>query len=371
MVHSPILLPSTSVKFDVPALDVNKKEKVGAFVVQDRPIAANTFHRYPIALTPNDARLSVRLASSAGAGGSVAVSLYDANGKMLGSGTASRSPQLPEDPEEKRIAEFTVDTTKVSGIYEVVVSTAGSRWNGPSVYNLLVESARFDVSATSLKLAVGESTSLAFSSPQVRTVTGYVTELERLETVKVGLLSQHWTFRKVPFPANEEDGPDFMRLEISAALDDPDSANFTGDLVPTLYYLKDGKTPEVAYQASKGVSSSGKLVFEGVERSGPPVYLAVETYTTLKSTKAPSLLPNPSFLVDIIYSGMIVKQEGALVATAVPGKGPAVSVFTIAAPKKLTQVPAANHKAPRARAKLRVSSDASEVKAEIPITILQ
>jgi len=370
VVHNPITLSNTATVVDIPALDVDQKEKIGAFVVKDRVIGANSFHRYPIAVTSTDARLSVQLAISPDAGGSVAVSVYDADGHKVGGDTASRSPQMPKDPAEKRIAQVTVDSSKGAGIYEVVVAAAGSRWNGPSKYNLLVEPSRFALSAKSVKLSTGESTTVVLSSPQVRTAFATVTDLERLETVKVGLLSQHWTFRKVPMPAAAESGPEFMRLELTTAVEDAESANFSGDLVPALYHLQDGK-PVVAHKASKGVSNSGKLVFEDVERSGPPVYFAVETYANLKSSKSPTLNTVPSYSVDIVYSGMIVKQEGTLAVTPATSKDPSISIFSVVAPKKLTELPAGNHKAPRARATLRISSDAREIKAEIPITIVQ
>ncbi len=369
VVHKPLELPNLPINVDIPALDVKKSVRLAALALKDQTIPANTIHRYPIALTQQDGKLSVQLAISSDSAGSVLVQVHDGEGRKVGTAVSTRSPQFPT---EERVAKISVDTTKNYGIYEVVVSTAGGRWNGPSKYNLLVEALRFRTSAKKVSLAVGETTSLSYASApgQVRGISSELGELSRLEQVKVSLMAQRWTFKRIPFPSESEGGSDNLRVEISSSVDDPDSAAFSGDFVPYLFKLKDGK-PVIAMEPNRAESIlSGDLIFEDVPRKGEPLYFAVETFDNIKDgdTVAKTI---DQFTVDIVFPGIEVKTEGKLKAEEPPSATPGLNTVVITAPTEIKNVPVSAKAVPRARATLKITSDVKDIAAEIPVTLVQ
>lgn len=376
VVHKPIDLPNVATAIDLPALELNKTNRVAAYGVHDQRIGANSFHRYPIAVTPQDGTLKVHFGFSAQdgvatAGGFVYLAIYDPDGKPVLEDVAQRSNQLPS---ERRTVKMKLPTKKKVGIYEVTIAAAGSRWNGPTKYDLLVEALRFKPSVEKLELATQVSQgkmpaqrllSFTNSGQQVTRLspsTGSISRMVSLKPLKV--VPNRWTYKKLEIPT-----ADSTTVEVQFGPSHDPDYGFIGRIDNHLYRLKDGKTPEVVYTADKDLSKE-KVVFLDVAPS-ESLYVAVETFHTVAESASLNKTIE-SIDVEAIFPDLAVRLKGELKASVKPESTKDLFLVSLDAPKAIEGV-TSDKKKPAAwvRATLDIGTDNPDISAEIPVTLFQ
>lgn len=378
VVHAGIQLPNVAQTVDLPALAIAKSEKVAAFAKRGVTIGANTFHRYPIAVTPQDGVLNVSVGLAADespekAGGFVYVLVYDPNSKSEDPIALQRSYQLPA---EKRMAKISLPIGKKHGIYEVTVAAAGSRWNGPTKYDLLVEALRVKVSESHVALnpQARKTVSVTNASGQSASLKATLGGFERLVSLNpIGVKPNHWTYKRLHIPPMSEGGEQYTSMVLQYGPTFDKDFGFSGRVDHRLWRrLKDGSF-EVAYEMMTELE--GKKIFWGIERPmtaerEDAIYVAVETfYTVAESAPVSNVLR--SIDVEALFPGVPVDFTGYPDLTTENTSSDPL-VFSVLAPQKILNVPAEpKDPQPRVRATVKITGSSPDVSFELPVTLKQ
>ncbi len=366
-VHRPIELSSLPTTVDFPSLANEKRKKSTAFVVAEKEIEANGFHRYPIAITKADYALNIEMAFSITdalkkSGGFLYYILYDPSGKIIERKSISRSNKLVSEIRKSKLS-----TRRIKpGIYELVIANSSGRWMGKTQYDLLVWSSRVKPSESAIALKTGQSSKLlSISNPEESKKWKVESEeWRRLQLMKkIKLLPNHWSLRRLQIPSiNNIPGPEKITVEISKA-NDQESLSFGGRIVNQLFTLK-GKSLKAVYHASESLSKAGhNVVFEEVERPKEdefdPVYVAVETYE-LGDRRS----DNASITLDLEawYKDLPVKLEGEFSYKLRQESTAGVLLLELFSPKAILG-------GGTIRKYFKVKQEESEVELEIPVTI--
>lgn len=378
--HKALPLPNHPITVDLPALQVNKSDKVAAFAKRDVAIGANSFHRYPIAVTPQDGFLTVNVGLAQDerdprvGGGFVYVTVYDPDSKDVAKDSCQRSYQLPLD---KRTVKLIVPVQKKAGIYEVTIAAAGSRWNGPAKYDLLVEALRLRATKESIVLGLKESTQFAVSNGnnQAQELTVSLGEMSRMESLEeIPVIPNRWTYRRLTIPAMTEGGIlPYTNIAIQFATGFDPNSGFSGRIDHRLYRRTKSGVFEEAFRGETKTDGSkhfSEIPRPNTESEEEPLYLAIETFQTV--AESASLLKSVKTIdLEAIYKDVPVELDGnvSVFSAGVGGTNP--FVYKVEAPAGIKNVKSHNPPKGVVRGILEVTADYPDVSFEIPVIIKQ
>jgi subtilisin family serine protease len=327
VVHVPLHFSDAEQKITTPSLSPNGRNASQAQGFARVALAANTFHRYPIAIGENDTALNIELGVPPDTAGAMFLQVYDPDGNEIGDPvTAIRSVEIPKStPTISR----NIDTRNKKGIYEVLISSSTARWYGDSQYDLILSKERIKTNLESIKLKAGESKilSVVFINSKIDNASLKVEAdgLSHIEEFMVDVLPGMWSYHQLNVPASTEE------IHVSIPDDKSDNLTFFGSIVNKLFEDPENEEPKVVAQGSGFFASPSNVSFLDLDDVGSSAYMALETFSVIpeSGTLKDASLKVP---IEVIYNG---ESAGEIKTEILSEKSSTNLLIKVTAPEKL------------------------------------